>query len=59
MAPEILGGQPLDSKVDSWSLGVILFELLMGYQPFKSDNEKELIQQITKCEIDFDEDAEE
>ncbi|KAK3023502.1 hypothetical protein RJ639_043786 [Escallonia herrerae] len=34
MAPEILQFQQYDEKVDMWSIGTILFELLNGYPPF-------------------------
>ncbi|KAL6005506.1 hypothetical protein ACLOJK_006073 [Asimina triloba] len=34
MAPEVLEFQKYDEKVDMWSIGAILFELLNGYPPF-------------------------
>ncbi|KAF3440547.1 hypothetical protein FNV43_RR18831 [Rhamnella rubrinervis] len=34
MAPEVLEFQRYDEKVDMWSVGAILFELLNGYPPF-------------------------
>ena len=42
MAPEIITQKPYDLKVDIWCLGVLLFELLMGFPPFlgKSNDEK-------------------
>lgn len=37
IAPEVLSRQVAHSyEVDLWSLGVIVFELLFGYQPFKN-----------------------
>lgn len=35
MAPEILNGFSYDNKVDIWSLGVILYEMIAGYRPFE------------------------
>jgi cell cycle protein kinase DBF2 len=34
MAPEVLDGTPYDHSVDYWSLGCMLFEMLIGYPPF-------------------------
>lgn len=35
MAPEIMMNKAYDEKVDSWALGVLLYELTQGYPPFK------------------------
>ncbi|XP_076466398.1 calcium/calmodulin-dependent protein kinase type 1-like [Babylonia areolata] len=37
MAPELLRGQSHGPAVDMWSVGVLLFELLMGHVPFEPE----------------------
>lgn len=37
IAPEVFGQHGYDETVDWWSIGVILFEMLVGYPPFFSD----------------------
>ena len=34
MAPEVFASKDYDQTVDWWSVGVILFEMVVGYQPF-------------------------
>ncbi|KAJ0040927.1 hypothetical protein Pint_27147 [Pistacia integerrima] len=46
MAPEVLQFQRYDEKVDMWSVGAILFELLNGYPPFCGRNNVQLLQNI-------------
>lgn len=33
MAPEILNHKEYDNKIDMWSIGIILYEMLFGYHP--------------------------
>ncbi|KAF9610397.1 hypothetical protein IFM89_022308 [Coptis chinensis] len=49
MAPEVLEFRRYDDKVDMWSVGAILFELLNGYPPFHGRNNVQVIQNIKKC----------
>ncbi|CAD8045510.1 unnamed protein product [Paramecium primaurelia] len=46
MAPEIVSDLPYDYKIDIWSVGVLLYELLHGYAPFKGKEYKEIAQNI-------------
>jgi serine/threonine protein kinase len=55
MAPELVQEQPYTHRVDLWSLGVILYELLYGKPPFYTNNIFALINLIVQTEPDFSE----
>ena len=44
--PEVFGQQGYDETVDWWSVGCILFEMLVGYPPFFSDEPSITCQKI-------------
>ena len=46
VAPEILKNIPYDQSADMWSVGVILYVLLVGYPPFADNNQSVLFQKI-------------
>ncbi len=59
VAPEILKNIPHDQSSDLWSVGVVVYILLVGYPPFMKETQNELFQQIRTGSWDFvDEDWE-
>lgn len=53
VAPEILKNIPHDQSVDMWSVGVIIYVLLVGYPPFMGKNQQELFQNIRTGSFEF------
>jgi len=53
-APEVLRGKKYNQAIDLWSVGVITYILLCGYEPFYSDHEPEMFKKIIKCDYEFD-----
>ena len=54
LSPEVLLGKAYDKKVDCWSLGIILYEMLSGVLPFYSDRNDELVNMILDQPLDED-----
>ena len=40
MAPEIFNHKPYDFSVDWWSIGVLTYELIVGFTPFFNGSDK-------------------
>jgi serine/threonine kinase 38 len=53
IAPEVFGQQGYDESVDWWSVGVILFEMLVGYPPFFADEPSITCQKILQWKKTF------
>lgn len=49
-APEVLRGQPPNAASDYWSLGIILYEMLYGYNPFYGRSPQEIALRIIHFE---------
>ena len=50
IAPEQLQGHSVDKRADLFSLGVLMYELLVGKRPFKGENITSLIYSILNHE---------
>ena len=48
MAPEVSSGKVNDYKADIWSLGALLYQLLIGQTPFHSTFEDELKNKLNR-----------
>ncbi|RDX68682.1 Serine/threonine-protein kinase ATG1a, partial [Mucuna pruriens] len=46
MAPEIIENQKYDAKADLWSVGAILYQLVIGRPPFDGNSQWQLFQNI-------------
>jgi serine/threonine-protein kinase len=53
MSPEQIAGKMVDGRTDIFSLGVVMFELLIGQPPFTADNVSALLFAIahTPCPV--------
>lgn len=57
-APEVWNGSQKGyegGKSDAFSLGVVLFVLLCGGQPFSDNDEDQLLQKVNRCQVKYPE----
>ena len=53
-APEVLYGRPYTTAVDMWSVGVITYILLCGFEPFYDEKgDKYVYKKILKADYEF------
>jgi serine/threonine-protein kinase ULK/ATG1 len=48
MAPEIMNGKYYNTKVDIWSLGTMMYELLVGFSPFTGIDPHDLADRVNQ-----------
>lgn len=53
-APEVLSTSSYTHKIDFWSLGVVMYVLLVGYLPFYHDHRAKTIDLIRRGKVHFD-----
>lgn len=53
LPPEMLTRQPHDANVDVWSLGVILYEFLVGIPPFENESHRQTCRRIVNADLCF------
>ena len=53
IAPEVFGQKGYGQEVDWWSIGVMFFEMVVGYPPFFSENPADTCKKIIKWKENF------
>ena len=53
LPPEMIEGQEHDKSVDIWSLGVLLYEFLVGEPPFETDSQRGTCRRIINVDIKY------
>jgi eukaryotic-like serine/threonine-protein kinase len=49
MSPEQMRGQPIDTRVDVYSMGITLYEVLSGIRPYSADSYGDLLLKIAEA----------
>ena len=53
LAPEIILNEPYNESVDMWALGILIYEMITGWAPWRDDNRKVLFEKIVKNPLDL------
>ena len=53
LAPEIFKNLPYDQGVDWWALGIMIYEMIVGYPPFDYDEEKDSDEINALCNLEL------
>lgn len=55
IAPEIFKGDQYNKPADIWSLGILIYEMMHGYSPFKGKNYRDVSVKVMKGAVVIDE----
>jgi aurora kinase, other len=53
LPPEMVEGREHDEKVDIWSLGILLYEFLVGSPPFEAEGNSATYRRISRVDLRF------
>jgi len=53
LAPEVIYGKGYGKGVDWWALGILIYELLIGYPPFYDDNPFSVYEKILQGKVSY------
>ncbi len=59
LPPEMIEGRAHDAMVDVWSLGVLLYEFLVGHPPFEAEGHSATYRRIARVDLHFPSDMSE
>jgi len=53
LPPEMVENRSHDEKVDHWTIGILMYEFLVGSPPFETQNQADTYRKITRVEMNF------
>ena len=53
VSPEVISRRPYSYPIDWWSLGILLYEILIGMTPFVCDNKQKMFQAIRTQRVKY------
>jgi serine/threonine protein kinase len=53
LPPEMIENRPHDENVDIWTLGILMFEFIVGVPPFEAETNTETYKRIANVELKF------